>query len=64
MSELLREKRRIEREGLVIREITNVQVKIPDCCQNGGKIKQQDGSEIDCPHVIQRRKAKKGNVGM
>ena len=63
-SELLNEKQRIAREGLVIREITNVQVRIPACCLDGGIIVNSNGSTEPCPHVVKMRRAKKGNVGM
>lgn len=55
MNELLREKQRVQREGFVIREITNVQVRIPQCCLE---------NRPDCVHAVQRKKLKKGNVGL
>lgn len=54
-SELLREKQRVQREGLVIREITNVQIKIPDCCRL---------QLPSCTHGVGRPKRKRYNIGL
>ena len=46
-------------------EWENVQVKIPDCCRNGGKITNpRTGVIEDCPHIVQKKRLKKGNVGL
>ena len=37
------------------KEVITWQVRIPRCCIEGWP---------DCPHVIQRKRAKKGNIGL
>lgn len=64
MNELQRESQRLQRGGIVIRDITTIQVRIPECCRNGGFIKTRGGVEEPCPHVVQRLKAKRGNIGL
>lgn len=51
-------------KGYKVLDADNFQVKIPDCCRNGGIIKNRSGSEEPCPHVVKRIKAKRGNVGL
>lgn len=67
MNEALREKQRIQSEGLTIhtRDITEVQVRIPQCCRDGGVIMDSSGRVVGpCPHVAQKIKLRKGNVGL
>lgn len=37
------------------REVVTFQVRIPQCCRDNWP---------DCPHVVQRLRAKKGNIGL
>ena len=55
----------IDKRVIRFKEVTEIQVRIPQCCRDGGVIMDSHGRTIGpCPHVAQMRKIKKGNVGL